>query len=350
MSIQLISEPIGKYQISKGVKRHELEALASDPRTKYLQFDHPLSSQEIDWLESVVFSQRPDISLRIYGFHQDACDFSFLSQLPSLRILHADYLSEVSNIDALSELKHLSELGIGITQLKNLDFLALLPSTLKKLYLSQTQSKSLHLGVLSRFSDLKYLYLESFHKGIETLAALQQLEEIVLRSVSLNDLAFLSGLKHLWSLDLKLGGLKHPSSIALIKQLRYLELWQVRGINDLAFISELTDLQNLFIQSLPQVKQLPDFSKNKALRRMYLENLKGLQDVSSLRTATQLETFIYVMAMNQDPDNFIPVFEQPSVVSVMGRFGSDKKNNRFEDLAKQYNKRLYEGEGFVYTM
>ncbi len=350
MSIQLISEPIGKYQIESGFKRHELEALANDPKTKYIQFNNRLSLNEIDWLEAIVFSKRPDISLRIYGFHQDTCDFAMLSHLPSLRILHADYLSEVVNMDALKHLHNLEELGIGISELKNFDCLFDIHPNLKKLYVSQTNSKSLHLDFLPRFTQLEYLYIEGHQKGIEVIAQLKHLKELVLRSVSLNHVSFLNGLEQLWSLDLKLGGLKDPASIAQLMQLKYLELWQVRGISDLSFISEMPHLQNLFLQSLAQVKQLPDFSNNKALRRIYLENLKGLEDVSSLKTARQLETFIYVMAMNQEPENFLSVFENPSVVSVMGRFGSDKKNNRFELLAKQFNKRLYNGEAFHYSI
>jgi hypothetical protein len=46
----------------------------------------------------------------------------------------------------------------------------------------------------------------------------------------------------------------------------------------------------------------------------------------------------------------MPVFENPSVLSVMGRFGSDRKNNRFEALAKQYHKQLYDGEVFEYLL
>lgn len=350
MSILLISEPIGKYQIEKGFKLQELEVIAKDSKTKYIQFNSPLASKEVDWLESVVFSKRPDISLRIYGFHQDDCDFKFLEQLPSLRILHVDYLTDVLNISLLTQLHSLQELGIGISELKNFDFLYEVTSSLKKLYLSKTHSKSLRLDFLKRFNQLDYLYIEGHQKGIESIAQLKHLKEIVLRSVSLNQLDFLYGLDQLWSLDLKLGGLKDPSSIAQLKNLKYLELWQVRGISDLSFISEIESLQNLFLQSLPQVSCLPDFSNNKLLRRIYLENLKGLKDVSSLKTASQLETFIYVMAMNQDPDNFMSVFENPSVLSVMGRFGSDKKNNRFEALAKQYHKHLYDGEVFEYLV
>lgn len=348
MSIQLISEPIGKYQIESGFKSRELETLANNPKTQYIRFNSPLKAHEIEWLESIVFSKRPDISLRIYGFHQEVCDLSVLKQLPSLRILHVDYLSEVANIKTLSQLQNLKELGIGISELKNFDFLNEINANLKKLYLSQTHSKSLRLDFLPRFSQLEYLFIEAHQKGIEHIARLTHLKEIVLRSVSLNHLEFLYELEQLWSLDLKLGGLKDPTSIAKLRHLKYLEIWQVRGISDLSFISELTTLQNLFLQSLPHVKRLPDFSKNTALRRIYLENLKGLEEVSSLRTAKRLENFIYVMAMNQDPDNFLSVFENPSVESVMGRFGSDKKNHRFELLAKQYGKRLYNGEVFDY--
>ncbi|WP_286862879.1 MULTISPECIES: hypothetical protein [Sphingobacterium] len=58
MSIQSINRGSGHYTISTGFEETDLRALAVDSSTKYIQFSTPLSNDEIDLLEKVIFSQR----------------------------------------------------------------------------------------------------------------------------------------------------------------------------------------------------------------------------------------------------------------------------------------------------
>jgi hypothetical protein len=67
-----------------------------------------------------------------------------------------------------------------------------------------------------------------------------------------------------------------------------------------------------------------------------------------LKSAPSLKEFIYVLAENQGPENIIPVLENQSVEKVFCKFGSDKKNNRFDELTKQYKKSEYKHETFEY--
>lgn len=348
MSVQTINEIIGQYQISKGVTKNDLEKLATNPKTQSVQFASPLTDKEIELLELVVFSKRPDISLRVYGHYGETCDLSFIQRIPSLRRFSADCLMDAKGIDVVTQLKNLEHLGVGIFNLDNFDFLDKINSNLKELYLQQTRSKKPKISSIQRFEQLEYLYLEGQQKGIEAISNLRKLEKIVLRSISTNNVDYLKNLEHLWSVDIKLGGIKDLSGLTNLKSIKYLELWQVRDLADLSFISKLETLQNIFIQSQKQLTRLPDFSNNKKLRRIYLENLKGLNDFSTLKNAPSLKEFIYVLAENQEPENIIPVLENSSVENVLCGFGSDKKNNRFNELAKQYKKTEYKYSKFEY--
>lgn len=348
MSVQTVNELIGQYQISKGVTKNDLEKLATNPKTQSIQFVSPLIDKEIELLELVVFSKRPDISLRVYGHYGETCDLAFIQKIPSLRRLSADCLMDAKGIDVVTKLDHLEHLGVGIFNLDNFDFLDKINSNLKELYLQQTRSKKPKINSIQRFEQLEYLYLEGQQKGIEAISNLRKLEKIVLRSISTNNVDYLKNLEHLWSVDIKLGGIKDLSSLTTLPTLKYLELWQVRDLADLSFISKLESLQQLFIQSLKQLTKLPDFSNNKKLRRIYLENLKGLNDLSTLKNAPNLKEFIYVLAENQEPENLLSVLGNSSVEKVFCKFGSDKKNNRFDELAKQYNKTEYKHESFEY--
>lgn len=348
MSVQTINEIVGQYQITKGVTRNDLEKLANNTKTQSIQFASPLSEKEIKLLEEVVFSKRPDILLRIYGHYGETCDLTFIHQIPSLRRISADCLMDGKGIEAVIFLENLEHLGVGIYNLDNFDFLDKINLHLKELSLTQTHSKKPIICSIERFEKLEYLYLEGQQKGIEAINNLKNLKEIVLRSISTANVDFLKNLEHLWSVDIKLGGIKDFSGLTSLPALKYLELWQVRDLADLSFISNLETLQNLFVQSLKQLNRLPDFSKNIKLRRIYLENLKGLKDLSSLKNAPNLKEFIYVLAENQEPENIIPVLENPSVEKVICKFGSEKKNNRFDSLAKHYKKAEYKHSNFEY--
>jgi hypothetical protein len=348
MNVHTINLISGHYEISKGVTKSDLEELANNPKTSIVQFSNPLDKNEIELLEKIVFSKRPDISLRIYGHYGKTCDLSFIERIPSLRKISADCLMDAKGIEVVTELKELEELGVGIFNLDNFDFLEKINPTINELYLHQTRSKKPQIESISRFTGLKYLYLEAQQKGIESIRQLKKLQKIVLRSISTDNLDFISELQQLWYVDIKLGGIKNFDALQVLPKIKYLELWQIRDLSDLSFISKLPTLQNLFIQSLKQVAELPDFSDSKSLRRIFLENLKGLRNLSTLKVAPNLREFIYLSAENQQPENLIPILENANIESVFCRFGSNKKNSRFDEIAKQYGKAQYSFNEFQY--
>ncbi len=349
MSIQTVNEKNGQYQIAKGITKNDLEKLACNPNTKSIQFVNPLDNKEIDLLETIVFSKRPDIMLRIYGHYRESCDLTrYIDNIPSLRNVSADCLMDAKGIESVIRLKNLETLGVGIFSLDNFDFLNDINPTIKQLYLHQTRTKKTNIECIMRFADLESLYLEGHQKGCEAINQLKKIKKIVLRSISTPNLDYLEGLKDLWSVDIKLGGIKNFDALKTLPNLKYLELWQVRNLVELSFISDLTNLQNLFIQSLKQVQKLPDFEKSTALRRIYLENLKGLKDLSSVKYAPALEEFTYVLAENQCPENLIPILENPKLKSIFCRFGSINKNDAFDVMILKYGKQIYKFNEFKY--
>ncbi|WPU91226.1 hypothetical protein SNE25_18065 [Mucilaginibacter sabulilitoris] len=348
MSIRTIREIGGQYEISTGVSKNDLERLSSNPKTKSIQIADPLTNKEIMLLETIIFSKRPDILFRVYGHYGKTCDLTFIKQLPSLRKISADCLMEAKGIESVTKLKNLDVLGLGIFNLDNFDFLEYIDPKIKELYLHQTKSKKPKIDIIGKFSNLEFLYLEGQQKGIEVIQHLHKLKKIILRSISTNNVDYLIGLQDLWSVDIKIGGIKNFDGLLTLPKLKYLELWQIRDLKDLSFVSELTTLQNLFIQSLKQVQRLPSFSKLTSLKRIYLENLKELTDLSTLKTAPALEEFIYVLAQNQEPENLIPVLENQSLKRIFCKFGSDKKNDRFDKLVTSYKKEQYDYSEFEY--
>ncbi len=337
-----------KYQIFRGVTKEELNKVAKDPKAKTLQFAEPLSDTEVNLLQAVVFAKRPDITLRVFGHYGLNCDLTFLKKIQSVKSIFVDCLQNASGVEVLTQFPILDKLAVGIYNLDNFDFLKDVSPNITELSIEQTSSNKPSIEVIKRFTNLRYLYLEGQQKGIEIIQELKNLEKIVLRSITTKDVSYLAGLDKLWSVDIKLGGIKQFDSLTKNQNLKYLELWQIRGLSDLSFISDIQSLQNLLIQSLKQMISIPRFDKLQRLKRISLENLKSLTDLTSLEHVPNLQDFIYVLAENQEPENLLPVLRNPCVKNVLCRFGSDKKNNHFDKLTKEYHKRQYSYYEFKY--
>ena len=182
------------------------------------------------------------------------------------------------------------------------------------------------------------LYLEGHSKDIEVLSELRDIEDVTLRSITTPDLQYLRDLPRLWSLDVKLGGIRSFAGVEGKQSIKYLELWQVRGLRNVDVAGTLPGLQNLFLQSLPHVDSLPGLTHSPALRRIVVENLKGLRDFMALETAPALEEFALLDGRKQTPQQLLPVLSNPRVRGVSAFFGSDRKNKEFSQLREEHGK------------
>lgn len=327
----------GRIQIQGKLTQEEVNDLVDKKDLELIQFSEDVEPITFQLLNDVLFAKRNDVVLRVFGFYSKECDLSFLAKLPNVSRFYVDCHENVKNLDAIANLKKLVELSIGIFELDTFEVLNTVPDTLEVIMLGQTKSKKPDLAVLERFTKLKTLYVEGHKKNIEVLGKLTYLEDVTLRSITTKNLDFLIPLKSLWSLDIKLGGITNFSALECMDTIKYLELWQIRGLSDISFISTLVSLQNLFLQSLPNVEVLPNLTNLKELRKITLENMKGLHDISSLEHAPSLTEFSHWSAMNMQVEDYIPLLKNPSLKRAAVGFGSDKRNNQFEELVKDYN-------------
>jgi len=316
----------------------DLQELATNPQFKSLQCSAPVRDSVWPMLNDCFFAFRPDVALRVYGHYSTVCDLGFARQMRSVRHFAADCLMHAKNVEAIAEIPHLESLSLGIYDLDSFRVLELLPPTLTEMYLGATRSKKPDLKPLSRFSMLKNLYIEGHTKNIESLGELMCLERLTLRSITTSDLSYLSDLPALWSLDIKLGGIRSFVGIHGKDSIKHLELWQIRELGDVTFVSDLPGLQYLFLQSLPHIESFPSLVNAQVLRRVVIENLKSLSDFSAFETAPALEEFALIQGYKQMPEQLLPVLRNPSVRQARGGFGSHRKNNTFLRLLKEHGK------------
>jgi hypothetical protein len=325
-----------RIDFEKSLTKKQIRSLLHDGDLKVLQCSRPVETQTWDLLNDIFFSKRADVQLRVYGFYKHICDLSFTSRMTNVCHFSADSLRDVVGVHHLASMENLESLGIGIYHLESFDFLNQVKPRLKSLFLGQTKSKKPDLSPLIRFESLNKIYIEGHKKHIEVLSEIPSLQDVTLRSISTPDISFLKPLHRMWSLDIKLGGITDLSAIAGMESIKYLELWQVRGLSDISVISTLLGLQFLFLQSLRRVTAIPSLTRLKQLRRIYLENMKGLEDIKNLEFAPALEEFTHSLAQNMQPEDYLPLLRNQNIKKAAVWFGSDKRNNRFEELMREH--------------
>ena len=252
------------------------------------------------------FRAYPEMTLRAYGsYDHSITDLEFLRFFPTLRRFAADAMwDSLTSIDGLRHLPaDVDELGIGATKAK------------------------LDLSVMSRFQELRWLFLEGQTKHLEVISGLRHMYDLTLRSITMPDLSLLLPLRGLRSLDLKLGGTRDLRLLPRVGELWYLELWLIRGLTDVSAVGRIASLRSLFLQALRQVDNLPDLRQATSLRRVRLETMKGLRDLRPLATAPALEGVELIDMRHLQPQDLAPLAGLPRLKAVTAGLGSRRKND-----------------------
>jgi hypothetical protein len=260
-----------RYEFRDPISAEEIETIAADPQAKAIQTATPVRSATWSLLDRALFARRPDIEARIYGCHGVPCDLGFAALLTNVRRFAADSRrGTVTGAERIAAIPDLEALSVGIFRLESFAFLEHVSPRLQRLALGATRSKRPSLAPLGRFQGLRTLYVESHQKDLDVVSGLPGLEDVTLRSISTPGLDYLRPLGKLRSLDIKLGGIRDLTALRGMGSIEYLELWRIRGFDDVGVVAELPGLQSLFLQTLPRVRRLPALERAHALRRVVL--------------------------------------------------------------------------------
>jgi len=336
----------GAFTAEPGMSRKVLRAAGKDPELTTVQFSQPLDRRDYDALEKYVFSSRPDVMLRAYGWYGlPPVDLGFLHRVPSATRISVDTMrysgggtlsSAQCGLGALAGRDNLVALTIGISTLGDFDFLDHVTPSIRELGLGATTSKKPDLSAITRFGALERLYIERQHRGIEAIARLRDLRHLTLRSISTPDIEFVSDLPHIESVRIGLGGIRNLDALRSLPLLRDLDLWRIRGLDDLNFLSDLRALETLSLQALPQVKALPSLRDCTHLRQIHLELMKGLVDLDALEHAPALTKFRFAAAASTTLETFAPLVRNPAIIEASVGFGSVRRNRQFDELASAH--------------
>ena len=312
---------------------YEITALASETHLNEIQFAEPPSRDALETLEKEILSKRQDCEVRFYGFYRSECDLGFLQFIPSVSKLVVNCLrGPIKNVARIGDLQHLTSLKVGITQLRDFSFLERLPPLLDTLYLEEAQSKNLSLKAIARFPGLRRLYIERHHKDLALIGTLPNLQSLVLRSITVPSLSFLTSLARLRVLNLKLGGTTQLDALRELLNLRELEMWQVRKLADIGVVARIPTLETLILQDLPNVRDIPSLASCTSLKTIFIKHLKSLEDLSPIAEAPNLEHFALTGPTKCSPEAFQPFLKHKTLREIWVGLGSFKRNKAVHDM------------------
>lgn len=294
-------------QVASPLKRKMLAPLSKE--CEVVQFSSALTEKEYSKLGSFMTGY-PEVKLRTYGNYDHSIqDLEFLRHFPSVHKFQFD----LYDLTCWDGLRHL-------------------PEDLHSLAIGRTKKTSHSLGFLSRHRALRNLHLEGHKKDISSVADLEQLRRLSLRSITLDDLSVFLPLRDLREFELRLGGTTNLRHLPEIGKIRYLEIWMVRGLSDLSPLSEMGHLRTLFLQALRSVTVLPDMTKMTELQTVYLWTMKGVRDMSPLMSAPSLRNLLIYDAGHMQPEDIACLANHPALTGASIGMGSNRKNRRVREL------------------
>jgi Leucine-rich repeat (LRR) protein len=293
-------------EIVAPVTEDQLSPLTSD--CLVVQFSSPLGVTDHEKLGNFM-KNNPTILLRAYGHYSIGLkDLSFLKHYPTIKKFQVD-----------------------VFELKSTAGVEYLPNSLEFFSFGRTR-KSFSVGFVTQFKTLQSLTLEGHISGIASIGALENLESLTLKSVTLDGLSILAPLRKLKKLQILLGGTTDLTMLGNIKSLECLMLWMVRGLSDISPISRLFKLQTLQLHNLKNVSVLPDLTNCAQLKTIVIDMLPKMNDLRPLLSAEALEDLTFIGGSRFVPADFICLKKHEALKSARIGLGSVKKNKEVQAI------------------
>lgn len=318
----------GRIQLKKTWTADDLRNLAAEPELRIVQYSEAEvpGTRMLHLLNEELFAARPDVTLRIYGFHLQSADLSVLTQLPQVERLSVDCSTRAQGWEHLGSLSKLRELELDVFDIGSFDALYGVTSDLMQIRLGKTRSKKPDLSVLRRFGRLEKLAIDGHKKGIESIRELHFLQELHVHGIPLEELGFLGELPKLTSLSIGQGKVESLDWLSGLPGLKKLRIRSAKKLAELNVLADLTKLERFELVDQPLLKTLPDLQNLLALQSVVCNNV-GLEDLDWIVTAPQLKRLAFRDVKTLEPKAFerLIAARRPDKLSVaMAKGGKHK--------------------------
>lgn len=119
--------------------------------------------------------------------------------------------------------------------------------------------------------------------------------------------------------------------------LRRLHINQLRGLADVSVITRMDSLEGLDLYGLPQVKRLPSLKSLTRLRRLDLGSLKGLASIGPALDAPQLRALFLSRAIAVSTDDVLRIQDHPALMQFEW-FAEDVPDKAWQPVTQRINK------------
>lgn len=132
----------------------------------------PYSTEDLTLLNQLAKAHGRSLEIRFYGHYYETFDASVLRLIPDAQSVSIDCLTRASNLEALSEVRNLAELSLGVFELEDSDVLSYCnPQSLKVLSLGGTRKTNIDLRHLSKSAGLERLHTTGHTRNISTVCS-----------------------------------------------------------------------------------------------------------------------------------------------------------------------------------
>jgi protein phosphatase 1 regulatory subunit 7 len=298
----------GKKQVRfsdpAALDREQMENELRNGSHVILQFSHPSHyATLLQDVDEICAQWDESFCVRFYGHYFSSFDCNTVLQLPNVKTLYLDCLTEAHNTEALSRLENLYDLNLNIYELKDSEILRTENlQSLRRLGIA-SEKKTVNLEYLKSYSHLKTLSVSGKVKSLDTIGSLNNLEFLALHSISKLPINFINNLSKLRTLKFLLGGRENILEIEE-NEIETLEIVRVRGFNDIQNITKFRKLRKLVIEDQVQLNSIILNEVLEELEEVVILNCKGLASLAGLDKLPSLHT-LRIYKTSIDFDSFI---------------------------------------------
>ncbi|HEY9001106.1 MAG TPA: hypothetical protein VIM89_07125 [Mucilaginibacter sp.] len=294
-----------RIQDPLSINRRFIEGNLNEGKEVIVQFSGETYNDKIlSELNELCLKYDESFSIRFYGFYGTSFDCKCTTKIPNVKSLYVDCLIKAHNIEAITYLKYLKKLSIGIYELTQTEILdAESFQNLNRLVIGNTKSKALNLEYLKKYHNLSHLIIAGHTKNIEAVGDIKRLNTLNLNSISKVSLSFVNHLRNLKSLYIALGGRESIQEINE-NEIENLGLIWIRGFNDINNIKNFKRLKTLIIEDQIRLPQINFEEPLTQLEDIKIINCKTLNSMTGIEKLSRLHQ-LRIYKTNIDFDSFI---------------------------------------------
>ena len=195
------------------------------------------------------------------------------------------------------------------------------------------------LTFLEDYKHLKTLSVYNISKDISIISQLSSLKEIALCGLKLDNLDFLKPLTNLEYVWLQRSQLKDFGTLRNLKQLKAIKLFRLPKLENINFLEDMKSLQYINLDSCSNITEFPDLQQLKHLRRVFIDTMMRLNNISKIAKAPNLDDLIVINSKELPVTCFDSFIGHKSLKKIL--IGIDlKTSKKYKEIEKRLPKNI----------